>query len=51
MILVPLTIKAYVGKSEIKSAEKKPPVGIEPGTLGLLLLHILCYTLMSSLLR
>ena len=37
MILVTLAIKAYIGRSKINSAKKLPPVGIELGTLGLLL--------------
>ena len=45
-----LELKAYVGKSKINSAKKLHPVGIEPGTLRLLLGHILCYILMPSLL-
>ena len=28
-------LKAYTGKSKINPANKLPPVGIEPGTLGL----------------
>ena len=36
MILSMLAIKTYAGKSKINSAKKLPPVGIEPGTPGLL---------------
>ena len=41
MILAMLAIKAYILNSKINPSEKLPPVGIEPGTLGLahLVLH------------
>ena len=40
-----LSLKGYVG-TDNKSAEKVPPVGIEPETLGLW--DLLCYTPVPS---
>ena len=46
--LATLAVKAYVGKSKINSARKLHLVRVEHGTLGLLLWHILYYTLLPT---